>query len=88
MPRMKKSKKVMVPEPIKEEVTVEPVVVDEPIVVDTVEPKTVKVKKPRKTNPWILHSKKVQAENPGISYREVLKLAKTTYKKVTPPTKE
>ena len=93
MPRMKKIKKVMVPGPIKKKVTVEPVVVDEtpvtvepavvvePVKVDAVEPKTVKVKKPRKSNPWILHSKKIQAENPGISYREVLKLAKLSYKK-------
>lgn len=50
-----------------------------------VEAKTVTVKKTRKANPWILHSKKVQADNPNISYREVLKLAKLSYRK---PTKE
>ena len=44
------------------------------------EPKTI-VKKERKANPWIIHCSKVKAENPGVSYREILKLSKLSYKK-------
>lgn len=75
MPRRKKS--AVVPETIIEE-KIEEVKAAPPEVKTE---KTIKVKKPRKVNPWIVHTKKVQAENPGVSYREILKLAKTTYKK-------
>jgi len=33
------------------------------------------------TNPWILHVKKIRKENPGKSLKEILKLAKGSYKK-------
>ena len=83
MPKKAKAKVMKVVE----EVTEEPdeVKVDE-IESPVVEPpmKTIKKKAARKPNNWVLHCKKVQSENPGISYREVLKLAKTTYKKDTP----
>jgi len=45
------------------------------------EPKTVTVKKARKPNAWITHCAKVKDENPGVSYREILKIAKTSYVK-------
>jgi hypothetical protein len=34
----------------------------------------------KKTSPWILHVKKVSKEK-GISYKEAMKVAKSTYKK-------
>ena len=40
-----------------------------------------KVKKIRKINPWIEHCKKVRSENPDIGYKDILKLAKESYKK-------
>ena len=79
MPRTKKVKETVVP-------PAAPVVVEDvvPVVEDVPKtPKTI-IKKTRKPNAWVLHSKKVQAENPGISYREVLKLAKLSYKRETP----
>jgi len=84
MPKKAKVMKVM---KVVEEVTEEPdeVTVDaigSPVVENP--KKIIKKKAVRKPNNWVLHCKKVQAENPGISYREVLKLAKTTYKKDTP----
>jgi hypothetical protein len=41
------------------------------------------VKKTRKVNRWIEHCTEVKnrAENTGISYREILKIAKTDYQK-------
>ena len=35
----------------------------------------------RKANPWMSHVKKVKAANPGMKYSDVLKKAKTSYKK-------
>jgi hypothetical protein len=32
-----------------------------------------------KTNPWLAHVKAVRAENPGVAYKDVLKLAKQSY---------
>jgi hypothetical protein len=32
-------------------------------------------------NPWLNHVRKIRAQNPSLSYKEVLILAKTTYKK-------
>jgi len=34
------------------------------------------------TNPWIVHVKKVRKENPNKSFKEILKIAKQTYKKI------
>ena len=84
MPRKSKVKKVVEPvvEEKKEEVLpvqVEPVKIEE-----KKEKKTITVKKERKPNAWLIHTKKVQKENPGISYREVLKIAKTSYRKDSP----
>lgn len=31
------------------------------------------------TNPWLLHVKEVRSENPGLAYKDVLKLAKKSY---------
>lgn len=57
-------------EPVKSEVKKEPK--------EQKEPKEPKVRKP---NPWLLYTKKIQTENPELSYKAVLSLAKTTYKK-------
>lgn len=102
MPRKSKVN-VVVPEPVIEEAKTEdvapviaevvkktrgrkPKVVPAPVVAD--EPKMVTVKKERRPNDWILHCKKVQEKNPGVSYREVLKMAKLSYSKnKTTPTK-
>ena len=35
----------------------------------------------KKTNPWIVHVKKVQAKKKGMSYRDAMRIAKKTYKK-------
>jgi len=35
----------------------------------------------KKINPWLLHVKKVKKENPKLSFKEVLKEAKKSYKK-------
>lgn len=91
MPRKSKVNTVA-PQPIVEEAKPEEVV---PVIAEVVkktrgrkpkdvispDPKTVTVKKERRPNDWITHCSKVKAENPGVSYREVLKLAKTTYTK-------
>lgn len=74
----RKPKKVVAPvsiEPTSEPVSIEPA--SEPVS----EPKTVVVKKEKKPNKWIKHCKDVQSENPGLSYRDVLKLAKESYSK-------
>lgn len=39
------------------------------------------VKKEKKPNPWIEHCRKVKAQNPSMQYKDVLKLAKESYKK-------
>jgi hypothetical protein len=41
----------------------------------------VKEPKTRKPNPWLLYTKKIQTENPDLSYKAVLSLAKASYKK-------
>ena len=33
----------------------------------------------RKTNPWLTHVQKVRKENPGVAYKDILKMAKKTY---------
>lgn len=38
-------------------------------------------KKEKKVNPWLEHCKEVRKNNPSISYKEVLKLAKVSYNK-------
>ena len=38
-------------------------------------------KKPKKTNPWLVHVKKVMKKNKKLSFKEVLVKAKSTYKK-------
>lgn len=40
-----------------------------------------KTSKKRKTNPWLLHIKKVKAENKHLAFKDVLKLAAKNYKK-------
>jgi len=35
----------------------------------------------KKENPWLNHVKKIRAENPKLQFKEVLKKAKTTFKK-------
>jgi hypothetical protein len=35
--------------------------------------------KKRKTNPWLVHTAKVRKENPGVPYKEILKMAAKTY---------
>lgn len=89
MPRKSKIN-VVAPEPIVEESKQEAPknrrknkVEPDPVVV--VEPKTVIVKKARKTNSWILYCKEVQKDNPNKSYREILKIAKLSYKKGSTP---
>jgi hypothetical protein len=32
-------------------------------------------------NPWIIHVKKVKKENPKLALKEILKIAKRSYKK-------
>ena len=36
----------------------------------------------RAPNPWLVHVKKVKAENPDLKFKEVLLLAKESYTKV------
>jgi hypothetical protein len=38
-------------------------------------------KKSKKSNPWMVHLKKVRASNKGMSLKEAMKKAKETYKK-------
>ena len=91
MPRKTKAKKIAPIEPVMKEKT-EETLAPAPLSEVQVEPmksveknkKMINVKKIRKPNAWLIHTKKVQAKNPGISYREVLKLAKTSYKKPAP----
>ena len=45
---------------------------EKPNVQETVEPK-------RKRNAWFHHAMSVKAENPDISFKDVLKLAKNSY---------
>ena len=35
----------------------------------------------KKVNPWLSHVKQVKKENPKLGFKDVLKKAKTTYKK-------
>lgn len=39
----------------------------------------------RKFNPWLIHVKKTRTENPDVPYKDILTLAKLTYKR---PVKE
>jgi hypothetical protein len=47
--------------------------------------KKAKVNKPKKEtkkeNPWLIHVKKVMKENPNKKFKEILIMAKKTYKK-------
>jgi hypothetical protein len=36
---------------------------------------------PKKTNSWIDHIKQVRSDNPGLSYKDAMQKAKTSYKK-------
>ena len=36
---------------------------------------------PKKTNPWLVHVKKVRSKNPGKAFKDVLKLASKSWKK-------
>ena len=40
-----------------------------------------KIKKERKENKWITHCRTVKVDNPDLSYRDILKLAKESYVK-------
>ena len=40
-----------------------------------------KKKVSRKTNPWIVHVKKIKSQNKGKSLKDVLKIASKSYKK-------
>lgn len=35
----------------------------------------------KKTNPWLVHVKSVRDKNPKMAFKDVLKKAKSTYKK-------
>jgi len=35
----------------------------------------------KKENPWLVHLKKVKKENPKLSLKDAMKLAKQSYKK-------
>lgn len=35
----------------------------------------------KRKNPWLEHVKQVKKDNPGLSYKEVLKKAKESWKK-------
>ena len=37
--------------------------------------------KPRKPNAWLQYCQELKAKNPEMSYKEILKLASTKYKK-------
>ena len=39
------------------------------------------LKKVRKLNAWRIHVKTYREKNPGVAYKDVLKLAKASYKK-------
>jgi hypothetical protein len=38
-------------------------------------------------NPWLAHVKQVKAKNSGLSFKQVLKLAAKSYKKISPAKK-
>ena len=40
-------------------------------------------KKPRKANPWLQHVKAYREKHPDVPYKQVLKDAKSSYKKPT-----
>ena len=46
-------------------------------------PEPVKQSGGRAPNPWLVHVKKVKAENPELKYKDVLVLAKGSYTKVS-----
>tara|TARA_R110000796_G_scaffold4086_2_gene15575 strand:- start:5707 stop:6009 length:303 start_codon:yes stop_codon:yes gene_type:complete len=46
-------------------------------------PPVVVVKKARKPNMWLIHVKAYREKNPTISYKDCLKNAKLTYKKLS-----
>lgn len=46
-------------------------------------PAPVKQSGGRAPNPWLVHVKKVKAENPELKYKDVLVLAKGSYTKVS-----
>jgi hypothetical protein len=39
-----------------------------------------KEKKEKKANPWLIHVKAFRGSNPALSYKDVLKQAKNTYR--------
>ena len=48
----------------------------------SVKPKSVKSKTAKKENPWLTHVKKTMKDYPNKKFKEVLILAKKTYKKI------
>jgi hypothetical protein len=48
---------------------------------EVVAPVVEEKKEGKKVNPWMTHVKAFRASNPALSYKEVLKQAKTSYKK-------
>ena len=51
-------------------------------VVKSKKTKTVKSKTAKKENPWLTHVKKTMKDYPNKKFKEVLILAKKTYKKI------
>ena len=48
---------------------------------DDAELKVESPKKKKKPNMWLLHTKKIREHNPELTYKQVLILAKKSYKK-------
>lgn len=46
------------------------------------------VKPQRPLNPWLVHVKKMAAEFPDLTYKEILRKARETYTKVEKPVKK
>ena len=74
---------------VKKSVKIEPVVevIEEVVPIKKVKnvkktkSETDEVKKPKKTNPWLLHIAEFRKKNPTLSYKDCLKEGKKTYKK-------
>lgn len=62
-------------------------VVEQPVEETVTEPESIVALEPsvepkKKTNPWLAHVRKFKEENPDVrNYRNILKLAKESYKK-------
>jgi len=68
----------------KKSVKIEPVVevIEEVVPIKKIKKvKTDEVKKPKKTNPWLLHIAEFRKKNPEMRYKDCLKEGKKTYVK-------